>query len=261
MKRPTTLGTTGRIAWGAAAALLLGAAGAGVGLAIAGDHSESTMTMASSSSSTPTSTAKGAHKHAGAAKAGKADQQHVDWAHKYGQDHSAIPNLPDVNSASPEQRQAALDLLTQTEQDTAKYSDLGTAKAAGYDLQASLTRAESKKPHLKDAIAAVDAGKMPKKMPMLHVANKAFRKDGKVLDPNAPETLMYEYTGHGTWKLIGVMYTANESYPAAPPDPGGPIMRWHYHTKNGPGASLMMHIFFVPGNDLAKAYALEEKMA
>jgi hypothetical protein len=66
---------------------------------------------------------------------------------------------------------------------------------------------------------------------------------------------MYEYQGHNAWKLIGVMYTANESYPQAPPDPGGPITRWHYH-DNGGGASLMMHIFFVPGNDLAQAYAL-----
>ena len=171
-----------------------------------------------------------------------------------------MPNLPDVSAASPEQRQAATDLLTQTEQDTAKYSDVATAKAAGYDLQAALTRAEAKKPKLKDEMASVDAGKMPKAMPMLHVANKAFRKDGKVLDPNAPETLMYEYSGHGAWKLIGVMYTATESYPAAPPDPGGPIVRWHYHEKSG-GASLMMHVFFVPGNDLANAYALKEKMA
>jgi len=40
------------------------------------------------------------------------------------------------------------------------------------------------------------------------------------------------------------------------PAPGGPITRWHYHDKSG-GKGLMMHIFFVPGNDLAHAYATE----
>jgi hypothetical protein len=90
---------------------------------------------------------------------------------------------------------------------------------------------------------------------MLHVLNRANLHDGKVLDPSAPETLMYTYTGHNNWKLVGVMYIANEAYPQAPPDPGGPITRWHYHDMGG-GKSLMMHVFFVPGNDLAKAYAL-----
>jgi hypothetical protein len=66
---------------------------------------------------------------------------------------------------------------------------------------------------------------------------------------------MYEYQGHNTWKVIGVMFTANEIYPQAPPDPGGPIMRWHYHDKLL-GQALMMHVFFVRGNDLAHAYAL-----
>jgi hypothetical protein len=95
-------------------------------------------------------------------------------------------------------------------------------------------------------------------MPMMHVGNKANKSDGKVLDPSAPETLMYGYEGDGHWMLMGVMYTAAESYPQAPPDPGGPITRWHYHNKSG-GQGLMMHIFFVPGNDLAHAYAADLK--
>ncbi len=44
----------------------------------------------------------------------------------------------------------------------------------------------------------------------------------------------------------------------APPDPGGPITRWHYHDKSG-GQALMMHNFFVPGNDLAHAYVADLK--
>jgi uncharacterized protein (DUF2147 family) len=189
-------------------------------------------------------------------------ENHVDparqaWAHKYGLDRSTMPNLADLSRASPEQRAAALDLLVRTEAATAQYNDLAKAKAAGFDLEASLAKAEKKRPGRANQIQRIDAGQQTDgKMPMLHVGNPANHADGKVLDPSAPETLMYAYDGQGQWKLVGVMYSANESYPNAPPDPGGPITRWHYHDKSG-GQRLMMHIFFVPGNDLAHAYAAE----
>ena len=201
----------------------------------------------------PTAKIKAGGRHAGKAAVDPARQA---WAHKYGLDRSTMPNLPDVASASPQQRAAATDLLVRTEAATAAYADLAKAKAAGFDLQASLAKAEQKHPRLADALKRVDAGGRSGRMPMVHVANKANRADGKVLDPTAPETLMYGYQGHGQWILVGVMYTANEAYPQAPPDPGGPITRWHYHDKSG-GQALMMHVFFVPGNDLAHAYAAE----
>ena len=239
----------------AAAAVLLVGAGGGVGMAFADSGS------ASAPASAPTTIAA---RHGGKAVGARHGRKHgVDparqaWAHKYGLDRSTMPTLPDVASASPEQQAAAKDLLMATEAATARYSDLVVAKAAGFDLQASLAKKEAKRPGLAAAMQRVDAGgsKMGKRMPMLHVANEANRADGKVLDPSAPETLMYSYQGQGNWTLIGVMYTANESYPQAPPDPGGPITRWHYHTKSG-GQKLMMHVFFVPGNDLAHAYATE----
>ena len=236
------LGKRGRIAAITTAAVVLVGAGAGIGMAFgdSGDHDGMTLS---------------AHETGPIAKRDKGNlQQRQAWAHQYGQDRSAMPNLPDVSSASPQQQAAAADLLTRTEAATAQYADPAKAQAAGFDLQASLARAEQKKPKLAQLLQQVDNGATPKKMPMLHVANKANRKDGKVLDPSAPETLMYEYTGHNTWKLVGVMYTANESFPQAPPDPGGPITRWHYHPGAG-GQSLMMHVFFVP--DLAHAYAAE----
>jgi len=201
------------------------------------------------------------HKKAGGAKAGHhkaSDPAQLAWAHKYGMDRSTMPKEPDVNSASAQQQAAATDLLLRTESATAKYGDLATARAAGYDLQASLAKAEQKKPGLADALKKADAGMpaMDGQMKMLHVGNQANKSDGKVLDPSAPETLMYGYEGNGHWKLMGVMYTARESYPQAPPDPGGPITRWHYHSKHG-GTGLMMHIFFTPGNKLGPAYATE----
>ncbi|MDF0529336.1 hypothetical protein P0W64_10275 [Tsukamurella sp. 8F] len=234
----------------AAAGLTLCAAGAtGAGIALASSSHETDAAMSSQMSS-PAPADKKRHTKT------KLDAAHKGWAHKYGHDAASMPNLPDVAAASDAQRAAAADLLQQSEADTAKYSDVTAAKAAGYDLDSALKRAEKKRPALAKHLKRVDAGATPKMMPMLHVANVEFRKDGKVLDPNAPETLMYEYQAGGHWKLIGVMYTAAESYPAAPPTPGGPITRWHYHSRSG-GASLMMHVFFVPGNDLAHAFARE----
>jgi hypothetical protein len=244
------IGRSGRIAVAVVAAVLLAAAGVGIAMSLTdsggsahdADGAASAMDVVSGH---PSGTA------------ASADPSRQAWARQYGQAFSSMPNLPDVGSATPEQRAAAADLLARTEAGVRKYMDPAAAKAAGYDLDASLARTEQRRPHLAQAMQAVDAGQTPKRMPMLHVVNKANLRDGKVLDPDAPEVLMYEYQGHNAWKVVGVMYTANEAYPAAPPDPGGPITRWHYHDNVRGGQALMMHIFFVPDNDLAHAYALK----
>jgi len=249
---PRTLGRGARFAVTGTAATLLVAAGVGVGMSatasggdmhqIAGDVTQMQST-------------KGNRDHTAIAPMGKSDPAHKAWAQQYGQAFSTLPNLPDVASASPEQQAAAADLLSRSESATAAYSDIAAAKAAGFDLDAGIAHAEQMQPRLAALIQAVDAGQKPTRMPMVHVANKANLHDGKVLDPSAPEVLMYEYQGHNAWKVVGVMFTANEVYPQAPPDPGGPIMRWHYHDKLL-GQALMMHVFFVPDNDVAHAFAL-----
>lgn len=223
------------------------AAGVGIGLAVADDGEHNAAMSVSTQGSGHPGNASGTPT--------MGDPSRQAWAHQYGQDRAAMPNLADVASATPQQQAAAADLLARTESATAAYADTSKAQAAGFDIGAALARAEQRNPGLARRIQRVDSGQTQARLPMLHVANKADRRDGKVLDPSAPETLMYEYHGNNTWRLVGVMYTANESYPQAPPDPGGPITRWHYHDKHG-GAALMMHIFFVPDNDLAHAYAL-----
>jgi hypothetical protein len=245
--RRRRLGRRARIAATGVTAVVVTAAGVGIGLAVA-DNGEHDATMSLSTEESGQSGNK-------SGTTTKGDPSRQAWAHQYGQDRAAMPNLPDVASSSPQQQAAAADLLARTESATAAYADTAKAQAAGFDIQAALARAEQRDPGLARRMQRVDSGQMPARMPMLHVANKANRRDGRVLDPTAPETLMYEYQGHNIWKLVGVMYTANESYPQAPPDPGGPITRWHYHDKHG-GAALMMHIFFIPDNDLAHAYAL-----
>ncbi len=239
------------------ATLVLVGAGAGVGMAVTGDNSTSAPATGSAGTAAPGKAA--GKKHAGK----QPDRPKIDparqaWAHKYGVNRATMAILADAAPASAEQQAAAKDLLVRTEAATAPYADLAKAKAAGFDVDASLARSEKEHPNEASKLANIDAGQNTPDgmMPMLHVGNKANRADGKVLDPSAPETLMYSYQGQGHWTLVGVMYTANESYPQAPPDPGGPITRWHYHEQSG-GQKLMMHIFFVPGNDLAHAYAAE----
>jgi hypothetical protein len=177
------------------------------------------------------------------------------WAHQYGQDRAGMPILPDVASASPQQQAAAADLLARTESAAAGFSDPGAALAAGFDIQGALARAEEKNPGLAARLQRIDAGQAPKRMPVLFVTNRADGHAGKVLDPTAPEALIYQYHGHDTWKVAGVVYTAGGSYPQAPPDPGGPITRWSYRDNRNGGAALAIPVFFVPGNDLAHAYA------
>jgi len=202
---PRTLGRGARFAVTGTAATLLVAAGVGVGMSatasggdmhqIAGDVTQMQST-------------KGNRDHTAIAPMGKSDPAHKAWAQQYGQAFSTLPNLPDVASASPAQQAAAADLLSRSESATAAYSDTAAAKAAGFDLDAGIAHAEQIQPRLAALIQAVDAGQKPPRMPMVHVANKANLHDGKVLDPSAPEVLMYEYQGHNAWKVVGVMFTA-----------------------------------------------------
>lgn len=176
------------------------------------------------------------------------------WARQYGQDRSTMPDLPNVAAATPAQKAAAADLLSRTQSSTAPFADSAKAQAAGFDLPAALRRAEDAAPRLAQRLQQIDAGRHLTKLPTLAVVNTANTHDGKVLDPTAPEMLIYQYQGHNNWKLIGAGYLGNESYPHAPPDPGGPITRWHYDDKHP--AVLSMEVFFMPQSDLVHAYAL-----
>ena len=117
------------------------------------------------------------------------------WALKYGQDLREMPNLPDVDAATPEQRAAAIDLLTRTEAGTAAYADPAAAEAAGYTRIGAVVRA-GQNPGIVAAMEALAAA-MPDNMEMLHISN--VRDSSAVLDPNAPEHLMYAYPGQ--WRL------------------------------------------------------------
>jgi hypothetical protein len=101
------------------------------------------------------------------------------------------------------QRRAAADLAERTTWAVQRYRDYRVALADGYRV----------------------AG--PLRGLAVHFSSKARGDDGRVLDPDAPETLVYA-AGNGRILLLGVMYQMPR---AGVPGPavGGSATRWHTH--------------------------------
>jgi hypothetical protein len=234
---------------GAVAALTLVASGAAIA-APGHDHGATDVARAS------------AHTHSDAADADGDEGSARDAA---AHDHSDVPNLPDTASATPEQTAAAKDLLATTIAATTAYRDPAAATKAGFDVQAAWDR----KQKLLNA-----AGKEAGTKGAVHVPNSANRIDGKILDPSAPETLIYRRSAEGKFTLVGVMFTAEKK---TPPTSYQPYVRWHTHEactgggvkklkpvdgKCAAGTTLrtsgaMSHLWFVDSAQLAQAYAVK----
>lgn len=101
------------------------------------------------------------------------------------------------------QREAADRLAAATREATRRYATLEAALAAGFALPKPGTGTD------------------------VHMDNQAFRSDGRILDPERPETLVYAIEG-GRATLLGVVFVMEQAGVAAP-EPGGPITRWHAH--------------------------------
>jgi hypothetical protein len=126
-----------------------------------------------------------------------------------------LPAPADAPTAA--QRRAAADLAARTRTALARYTDIHAALAAGY--RPTLTRTGYS----------------------VHLENKAYGNDGRILDPDRPELLMYSIVD-GRAALLSAVYTmprAGEPGPA----PGGPLTRWHAHnaclTLLPPGFSVV----------------------
>jgi hypothetical protein len=132
---------------------------------------------------------------------------HTDDEHAH--DHAAraqagVIMRPQADHHATPEEQAAADLLARvTTEAMVRFARLDDALAAGFELP------------------AVHEG------PDVHIENKANRNDGRVLDPEHPETLVYAISG-GKATLLGVVYVMEKAGVAAP-QPGGPITRWHAH--------------------------------
>ncbi len=105
--------------------------------------------------------------------------------------------------ATPPQQLAAERLAAVTRAALQRYANLDAALAAGYQL-----------PMVSEGAA-------------VHLENKAYKSDGRVLDPDRPETLVYAISG-GRATLLGALFVM-ERAGVPGPEPGGPITRWHAH--------------------------------
>jgi hypothetical protein len=104
---------------------------------------------------------------------------------------------------TPEEVDAANRLLQTTRAASARFADYNAALAAGYRVDG------------------------PSGGPVRHLTNKAYQDDGRVLDPERPEQLVFAVEGQRKL-LLGVVYQmerAGEPRPAI----GGPITAWHAH--------------------------------
>jgi len=112
-----------------------------------------------------------------------------------------------------------------------------------------------------------------------HLKNKAYQKDGLILDTRKPELLVYATDGE-RYLLLGVAYTMEKAGEAGP-EIGGSLTRWHTHnicfTLAPPGFGLvspfggcplgavavtlpeMMHVWTVENPDGPFADRLDDK--
>ncbi len=97
---------------------------------------------------------------------------------------------------------AAERLAEETAAAIAKYQDIEVAAAAGYEVD------------------TIDGSQV-------HVDNPRFKEDGIILDPQRPETLVYEATPNGP-VLLGALYQMEEIGVPGPAF-GGPLTVWHAH--------------------------------
>jgi hypothetical protein len=123
----------------------------------------------------------------------------------------------DSTPATPAQVRGAIELAARTRAALARYTDIHAAIAAGYTATINRTGYG------------------------VHLENKAYAKDDRILDAEHPEQLMYAIAD-GKATLLSAVYTV--PYAGRPaPSPGGPLTHWHSHniciTVLPPGFSIV----------------------
>lgn len=63
-----------------------------------------------------------------------------------------------------------------------------------------------------------------------HFIRGDYQRDGREMDPEHPEVLLYTKRLDGQWKLVGAMFMA-EKMTDEPPSYFGPLDAWHYHSN------------------------------
>jgi hypothetical protein len=117
-------------------------------------------------------------------------------------------DLGGVPGVTPEQQARAENLIAVTVVRLPQWSDPKVAEAAGFRS-------------IGDAVTGDE-----------HYINLAYFKDGRILDPDHPEALVYEPDGKGGKKLAAAMYMLETGSTLADvPDIGGKLTQWHIHNN------------------------------
>ena len=115
-------------------------------------------------------------------------------------------DLSGVAGVTPEQQARAENLIAVTLARLPKYADTNTAYAAGYRT-------------IQDAATGYE-----------HYINWSYLDDGKILDPDYPDSLVYRAYRDGRRELQAAMFmlTPNDTLDTVP-DLGGALTQWHIH--------------------------------
>ena len=126
-------------------------------------------------------------------------------------------DAPTLVTGTADQHAAADHLWQTTEKATARYRSLANARSDGYVAFNPFTDR------------------------LVHYVNPVYMQDGRILDPEHVESLVYENTLHGP-VLVAAMYSLEDPN-AAPPDVGGQLTPWHRHDD----------LCFTPGGEVVGA--------
>lgn len=118
----------------------------------------------------------------------------------------AMPiDLGGVEGVTPQEQARAENLIATTLGHLPVFADPAVAEAAGY--------------------ASINDGGTGYE----HLINNEYRADGRVLDPDRPESLVYQVRG-GTRQLVAAMYMAEPGTTLETTPPlGGALTQWHIH--------------------------------
>jgi hypothetical protein len=113
-------------------------------------------------------------------------------------------DLGGVEGVTPEQQARAEQLVTVSLEKLPKYADTATAEADGFRWIGDNT-------------------------PEMHYVNWSYVNDGRILDPDYPESLVYR-SENGQRVLVAAMYMLSEADTLeTAPDIGGKLTQWHVH--------------------------------
>ena len=114
-------------------------------------------------------------------------------------------DLGGVEGVTPEQQAAAENLVAVTLLRLPQWADPAHAEANGFRS-------------IGDGFTGTE-----------HLVNQAFMSDDVILDPDRPESLVYD-TRNGGRRLVAAMYMVQRGLPLEQvPDIGGKLMQWHTH--------------------------------